>query len=228
MPSQNNSLPPDNGDFRQSITWRIFRIMAEFVDGFQFLAGFKKTVSIFGSHALKSDSPYYQQAYQLGKLLGKAGFTVITGGGPGIMEAVNKGALEAGTNSVGLNIYLPPPQGERKNPYLNKSLSFHYFFTRKVMFTFSAQAYVFFPGGYGTLDEFTEMLGLIQTKKIKRIPIILIGKDFWLPFIDWIKNDILKQNLIEPEDINLFLIVDTAEEAYEIIRRTPERHESLD
>jgi len=208
----------ENGDFRQSITWRIFKIMSEFVDGFQFLAGFKKTVSIFGSHVLPESDSFYQEAYELGLSLGKAGYTVITGGGPGIMEAANKGAAEARANSVGLNIYLDPPQGERRNPYLNKSIGFNYFFIRKVMFSFSAQAYVFFPGGYGTLDEFTEMLGLIQTRKIKRVPMILVSKKFWQPLIDWIKSYMLDTKMIGPEDINLFTLVDSAEEAYKIIK----------
>ncbi|MCX6736926.1 MAG: TIGR00730 family Rossman fold protein [Candidatus Parcubacteria bacterium] len=218
----------DSGDFRGTITWRIFRIMAEFVEGFQFLASLKKTVSILGSHTLATSDPYYQEACDLGEMLGRGGFTVITGGGQGVMEAANKGAAKVKAPSVGLNIQLPPPEGEMSNPYLNKSVSFHYFFTRKVMFSFSAQAYVFFPGGYGTLDEFTEILCLVQTHKIKKVPIILMDKDFWQPFVEWVKKEILPRNMVSPEDLNLFYIVDSAEEAYDIIKKTPIRKVDLD
>lgn len=203
-------------DFRQTMSWRIFRIMAEFVDGFQFIAGFRHAVCIFGSHTTPSSEKDYEKAYELAKKLGQAGYAIITGGGPGIMEAANKGAAEAKTHSVGLNVFIPS-QGERRNAYLNQSMVFHYFFTRKVMFSFAADSYVFFPGGYGTLDELSEMLCLIQTHKIRRVPIILVGRSFWTPFVDWLKNYVLNTGKITADDFQLFHLVDSPQEAYDII-----------
>jgi hypothetical protein len=198
--------------------WRIFRIMSEFVEGFQFLKGLENTVSFFGSARFPEDEHHYKEARQLGKMLGKAGYTIVTGGGPGIMEAGNRGAVEAGAPSVGLNIQLPKEQ--RTNPYVKRSVAFHYFFTRKVMLSYAAQAYVFFPGGFGTLDELTELLTLVQTKKIEPIPIILVGKDYWRPFIDWMEKSMLRHHRsIEKKDLEIFRLVSGVQEAYDIIVR---------
>lgn len=205
------------------ITWRIFRIMSEFVEGFQFLSQFHKEVTIFGSARLKADSKWCKEAEKLGKLLAKEGYTVITGGGPGIMEAGNKGAYEVNPNkSIGINIQLPSEQ--RTNPYVTQSKGFYYFFTRKVMLAASAQSYIFFPGGYGTADEFLELLMLIQTKKIHKISMILVDKDFWQPLVDWFKLTMLaKYKTINSEDLKLFHVVDRAEDAMKIIRKSRER-----
>ncbi len=215
-------LPPDEAvqtavpAQMNEITWRIFRIMAEFVEGFQFLSQFNREVSIFGSARLKEDHKWYQEARRLGQLLAECGFTTITGGGPGIMEAANRGAMEREGISVGINIQLPLEQ--RINPYVNKGRGFHYFFTRKIMLAASAQAYVFFPGGFGTLDEMFEMITLIQTGKSIRIPIVLVGKSFWRPLFDWVDAQMIPHKLIAPEDRAIYRIVDTAEEAFDIIQ----------
>lgn len=204
------------------ITWRIFRIMAEFVEGFEFLSTTSREVSIFGSARTPQSSRWYKEVEQLGRLLGEAGYTVVTGGGPGLMEAANKGAFEAGTPSLGLNIQLPMEQ--RSNPFVTSSRAFHYFFTRKVMLTASGQAYVFCPGGFGTLDEFSEILTLIQTEKMAHVPCVLLGKTFWSPMIAWMQTQMLEQEqTISPEDLELFVVVDTAEEAMEYIRHSKER-----
>lgn len=198
--------------------WRIFRIMAEFVDGFQFIGDLHKTVTFFGSARLDESDEHYQTAQKLGRLLAKGKFTVVTGGGPGIMEAANRGAYEGGGNSVGLNIQLPFEQ--RINPYVTRGVGFHYFFTRKVMLATSAQAFVFFPGGFGTLDEFFEILTLVQTKKVDPLPLICVGKDFWGELNKFLVANVLKKHkAIRPIDLSLFTIVDSAEEAYKIIKR---------
>lgn len=210
--------PPRMSD----LTWRIFQIMAEFVEGFQFLSTLKKEVSIFGSARLHPESRWYKEAVKLGRLLGDNGYTVITGGGPGIMEAGNKGAFEAGAPSIGLNIQLPKEQ--RINPYVTRSRAFHYFFVRKVMLSASAQTYVYFPGGFGTMDELFELLTLIQTKKSERVPVVLMGKDFWTPFWAWVEKTMyIEYDTIDREDLALVHIVDSAEEAYTIISKTKER-----
>lgn len=204
------------------ITWRIFRIMSEFVEGFQFLSTLSREVTIFGSARLPATSPWYQEAVKLGRILAEHDFTVVTGGGPGIMEAGNKGAYEAGGSSVGLNIQLPMEQ--RINPYVNGSRAFHYFFTRKVILAASAQAYVYFPGGFGTMDELFEILTLIQTEKSESIPVVLVGKKFWEPLDEFIRNTLYEEfDTISKEDIELYTIVDSAEEAFEKIRDTHDR-----
>lgn len=197
-------------------TWRIFRIMSEFVEGFQFLSELGPSVTFFGSARLKPTNHYYKQAVRLAELLGNECFTIISGGGPGIMEAANKGAQRADAPSIGLNIELPFEQ--RTNEYVDKSAGFHYFFTRKVMLSASSVAYVYFPGGFGTLDELFEIITLIQTKKIERIPVVMIGKKYWEPLIEWIRNILIeKEETIHPEDLDIMHIVDTAEEAYKYL-----------
>ena len=206
------------------ITWRIFRIMSEFVEGFQFLSQFHKEVTIFGSARLPANSKWCLEAENLGKLLAKHGYTVITGGGPAIMEAANKGAHSIDPRkSIGINIQLPSEQ--RTNPYVTKAKGFYYFFTRKVMLAASAQSYIYFPGGIGTADEFMEILMLVQTGKMQKTPIILMSKNFWTPLIDWFKNTMAKNyHTIKPTDLNLFHVVDTAEQAFKIIKKSKERN----
>ena len=195
-------------------SWQIFKIMAEFVDGFEKLAKIGPCVSIFGSARTHNENKYYQMAVETGRLLTERGYGVITGGGPGIMEAGNKGAYEAGGKSVGLNIELPFEQFHNKYIDRDKILEFDYFFIRKVMFMKYSQGYIVLPGGFGTMDELFEAMTLIQTGKIARFPIVLVGVDYWSGLIDWIKNTMLeKERNINAEDLNLFRLVDTAEEA---------------
>lgn len=204
------------------ITWRIFRIMAEFVEGFQFLSESSREVTFFGSARTKPTDRWYKEGVKLGKLLASHGYTVVTGGGPGIMEAVNKGAFEAGGASIGLNIQLPTEQ--RINPYVTRGRGFHYFFIRKVMLAASAQAYVYFPGGFGTLDEFFEIVTLIQTGKMQSTPVVCVGKDFWSGLFDWVERVQMKSfKTISPKDRKLFQVVDTAQEAFEVICTSQER-----
>lgn len=212
-------------DWRESHHWRIFKIMSEFVDAFQFLADFKKTVTIFGSARLKRTSKWYKEAQRFGNMLANEGFSVVTGGGPGIMEAGNKGAFQGGGESIGVNIKLPYEQ--RTNKYVKKSEAFHYFFARKVALAYSAQAYVYFPGGFGTLDEFFELVTLVQTNKITaKIPLILVGREFWSHVDKFAKNILLEEyGTIDDEDRKLYSIVDSADEAMKIIRKTKPRKE---
>ncbi len=204
------------------ITWRIFRIMAEFVDGFQFLSTSKKEVTVLGSARLPSGSKWRVEAETFGRLCAKGGFTVITGGGPGIMEAANKGAFEAGGESLGLNIQLPMEQ--RANPYLTRGKGFHYFFTRKVMLSASAQAYIFFPGGFGTLDELFEMVVLVQTGKMQPTPIVVVGRDYWTPLVSWMRETLAREyETIHEKDLDLIHVVDSAKEAWNIVKKSKER-----
>ena len=206
-------------------SWQIFKIMAEFVDGFEKLAKIGPCVSIFGSARTSTESEYYKTAVKIGKLLTERGYGVITGGGPGIMEAGNKGAFEAGGKSVGLNIELPFEQFHNRYIDRDKLLEFDYFFIRKVMFMKYSQGYIVLPGGFGTMDELFEAMTLIQTGKIARFPIVLVGKAYWSGLIDWIGNTMLeKEKNISPEDLNLFRLVDTAEEAAEHIFRFYEKY----
>lgn len=201
-------------------SWQIFKIMAEFVDGFEKLAKIGPCVSIFGSARTKNENKYYQMAVDTGRLLTERGYGVITGGGPGIMEAGNKGAYEAGGKSVGLNIELPFEQFHNRYIDRDKILEFDYFFIRKVMFMKYSQGYIVLPGGFGTMDELFEAMTLIQTGKIARFPIVLVGVDYWKGLIDWIKDTMLEtEKNINAEDLNLFRLVDTAEEAAEHIFR---------
>lgn len=212
-------LPALKEDFRETFQWRIFRIMAEFIEGYHFLADFQKTVTIFGSTSFSPGNLFYKEARKLGGLLAKNGYTVITGGGPGIMEAANRGAFEAGGVSVGMNIQLP--EGQRTNIYVTKPIGFHYFFTRKVMLSFSSDAYIFFPGGFGTLDEFFEMVTLVQTKKLtKPVPIIAVGREHWQPLFGWLKSAVyLKNKAIKKEDLEIIKLVDSAEDVLQIIAK---------
>ncbi|MFA6027517.1 MAG: TIGR00730 family Rossman fold protein [Patescibacteria group bacterium] len=210
--------PKDIAEKAGWITWRILRIMAEFTDGYDFLGKLEQDVTVFGSARTKPGSRYYEEAYKLGRLLGQHKYTVVTGGGPGIMEAANKGAFEVGAKSLGLNIKLPMEQ--RLNPYVTGSIGFHFFFTRKVMLTSPSAAFAFFPGGFGTMDEFFEVVTLIQTRKMDRVPCVLVGKEFWSPLNHFIKYGMLdNEHTINKEDMNLYTIVDTAEEAYSFIKK---------
>ncbi len=196
--------------------WRLFRIMAEFTEGFDELASVGPAVSIFGSARAKPKDHYYKLAEQTASEIAKAGFAVITGGGGGIMEAANKGAADAGGQSIGLNIELPMEQ--TPNPYQNMPLEFRYFFVRKVMFLKYAHGFIVFPGGYGTMDEFFESLVLIQTLKQASFPVILMGSDYWGGLIDWVKQTMLKEHeYISPEDLDVFTMVDDPHRAVEII-----------
>ena len=189
-------------------TWRIFRIMSEFVEGFEELGAIGPAVSIFGSSRAKPQEKYYQLAKQTAHEVALAGFAVITGGGGGVMEAANRGAAEAGGVSIGLNIELPMEQVP--NDYQNLSLDFKYFFTRKVMFLKYAKAFVILPGGFGTLDELFESLNLIQTQRVERFPVVLIGRRYWQEMVDWLKNITLREGCISNYDLNIFSIVDTS------------------
>lgn len=201
-------------------SWQIFKIMSEFVDGFEKLAKIGPCVSIFGSARTKNENPYYKLAEDCARLLTERGYGVISGGGPGIMEAANKGAYQAGGKSVGLNIELPFEQFHNTYIDRDKLLEFDYFFVRKVMFMKYSQGFIILPGGFGTLDEMFEALTLIQTGKIARFPIVLVGSSYWTGLIDWVKQTmLLQESNIHEEDLNLFRIVDTAEEAAEHIFR---------
>ena len=193
--------------------WMVFKIMAEFVDGYEKLAKIGPCVSIFGSARLKPENKYYEMAVEIAEKITKLGFGIITGGGPGIMEAGNKGAFNAKGKSIGLNIDLPFEQ--HFNPYINKSYSmnFDYFFVRKVMFVKYSQGFVVMPGGFGTLDELTEAMTLIQTNKIGKFPIVLVGSEFWSGLLEWFKATLLKEGMIAEDDLDLYRVVDTADEA---------------
>lgn len=211
-------LDPDGVDGDAVQSWRVFRIMAEFVQGFELLRGHGLAATFWGSARLQPSDPYYKAAEELAAKLAKKNFSIISGGGPGIMEASNVGAFKVGGKSVGLNIKLPFEQ--KLNPYTTQSLNFDFFFSRKVMLTFASEAYVYFPGGFGTLDEFFEIVTLIQTKKIEKIPIVLFGKDFWGPFLDLFEKNLIKKfKTISPEDMELFHMVDSVDEAYKYITK---------
>jgi uncharacterized protein (TIGR00730 family) len=196
-------------------SWKIFQIMAEFVEGFEKLASIKPSVSMFGSARFRADHPCYILGESIGRLLSDAGFSVVSGGGPGLMEAFNKGAYAGRSLSVGLNIQLPHEQ--IANDYQDISLFFRHFFSRKVMFVKYASAYVVLPGGFGTLDELAEILTLTQTGKSRKIPIILVGSDFWSGLVNWFKEKLVEEGTIDPADLDLFRVVDEPQQVVDAI-----------
>ncbi|MCK8515229.1 TIGR00730 family Rossman fold protein [Methylonatrum kenyense] len=206
---------PINDSMMTRESWKIFQIMAEFVEGFERLAHIKPSVSIFGSARTSTDHPYYQLAEDTAKQLSDAGFSVVSGGGPGIMEAANKGAQAGKSISIGLNIQLPMEQAG--NPYQDIGLNFRHFFSRKVMFVKYASAYVVLPGGFGTLDELAEILTLVQTGKTRRIPIILVHSEFWGGLLDWFRDRLVAEGMIDAEDQELFKLVDDPKDVVDAI-----------
>ena len=211
-------LDPKGADSDAVQSWRVFRIMAEFVQGFELLRGHGLAATFWGSARTTPDDLYYKEAEELAAKLAKKGYSIISGGGQGIMEASNVGAFKVGGKSVGLNIQLPFEQ--KLNPYTTESLNFDLFFSRKVMLTFASEVYVYFPGGFGTLDELFEIMTLIQTKKIEPIPVVLYGKDYWEPLIEFFEKSLLKKyKTISPEDLQLFHVVDSVDEAFKYINK---------
>ena len=209
---------PRPDEFRHTDTWRVFRIMGEFVEGFDELATVTRGVAVFGSARTRGDDSYYAAAQETSALLARGGFTVITGGGPGIMEAANRGSFEAGGVSIGCNIELPFEQ--QPNHYQTRSMKFKYFFVRKTMFVKYSNAFVIFPGGYGTLDELFEALTLIQTRKIRNFPVVLFGKEYWGGMFRWIEETMLKSKYINDADYRMLHLTDSPSEVVEIIVRS--------
>ncbi|MBK8302134.1 MAG: TIGR00730 family Rossman fold protein [Chloracidobacterium sp.] len=210
--------PEPEDELKTSDSWRVFRILGEFVNGFDELATITQGVSIFGSARTPEDDPMYEAARETGALLGAAGFEIITGGGPGIMEAANRGAHDVGGKSVGCNIQLPFEQ--MANPYLTKSLTFKYFMVRKTMFIKYSNAYVIFPGGFGTMDELFEALTLIQTRKIRNFPVVLFGSQYWQGLLQWITTTMLREKYINTEDLGLIHLTDSPKDAVDFIIKT--------
>ena len=192
-------------------SWRLFRIIGEFVEGFDELPNYLPAVTVYGSARIKEGSPYYRLSRELGAALSEAGYSVITGGGPGLMESANRGAFEHGGTSIGLNVELPREQ--KPNPYLSVAMSFRYFFVRKVMLVKYATGFILLPGGYGTLDEFFETVTLIQTRKIRPFPVVLMGREYWSGLVDWMRQRMLGAGLISPEDLELFHVTDDVQDA---------------
>ena len=217
---------PRPDEFTHTDPWRVFRIMGEFVEGFDELATLSRGIAIFGSARTRPDDPDYKAAQETGALLAAQGFAVITGGGPGIMEAANRGAFDAGGLSIGCNIELPFEQ--RPNAYQTLSLTFKYFFVRKMMFVKYSLAFVIFPGGYGTLDELFEALTLIQTKKIRNFPIVLFGSHYWTGMLAWLRDAVLPGGKIAEHDLDLFHVVDSPAEVVEIVMRSQSSLTELD
>jgi len=215
--SHHPGLSPVDDTMLTRESWKIFQIMAEFVEGFERLARIRPSVSIFGSARTRPSHPYYELTEKIARALSDAGFSVVSGGGPGIMEAANKGAYDGKSPSIGLNIQLPHEQAG--NPYQDISLSFRHFFARKVMFVKYAAAYVVLPGGFGTLDELAEILTLVQTGKSRRIPIILVHSPFWEKLIDWFRETLVAEETIDEEDLNLLQVLDAPEDIVDAIFR---------
>ena len=201
--------------------WRIFRIMSEFIDSFETMAKHKRLVSVFGSARTKPEDPVYQDCVRLGELLTDAGYGILTGGGPGIMEAANRGAWNKNGESVGLNIKLPMEQ--HPNPYQTDSLDFRYFFVRKVCFLKYSVAIAVYPGGFGTLDEFSEVLTLIQTSKVRTVPLVAVGKEYWGPLFDWFRNTMLRDRMINEDDLDLCYVAENADDAFRYIKSVHDR-----
>ena len=222
--SEFSEFPPGSkaADFERSETWRIFRIMSEFVDSFETMSQFERLVTVFGSARMGQDTPAYKDCVRLGELLAENGYGVLTGGGPGIMEAANRGAWNKQGVSVGLNIKLPMEQ--RPNRYQSEELDFRYFFIRKVCFLKYSVAAVVYPGGFGTLDEMAEVLTMIQTHKVNRIPLALVGHRFFDPLIAWFRESLLAQDMITESDLRLFTVVDCAQEACSFIVKWHAEH----
>ncbi|MDP2912178.1 MAG: TIGR00730 family Rossman fold protein [Candidatus Omnitrophota bacterium] len=204
-------------DFTTQDPWRIFRIMSEFVEGFEELAKIGPAVTVFGSARTKASDKYYKLAEEVAFLLAKDGYAIITGAGPGIMEAANKGAKKAGIISIGLNIQVPVAQ--KPNRFITKLIEFRYFFCRKVMFLKYAKASVIFPGGFGTMDEFFETITLIQTQRMEKLPVVLVGSEYWKGLIDWVKKSMVNANRVSEEDLDIFSIVDEPEEVVRAIKK---------
>ena len=217
---------PRYDEFTHTDTWRVFRIMGEFVEGFDNLATIRRGVSIFGSARTQPDNPQYKAAQETAALLARAGYAVITGGGPGIMEAANRGAFEAGGLSIGCNIELPFEQ--KPNPYLTRSLTFKYFFVRKTMFVKYSTAFIIFPGGFGTLDELFEALTLIQTRKIKNFPVVLFGSAYWKGMVEWVSELMLSEGKIGEADLRMLNLTDSPEEVVEIVVKSQDSLRKLD
>ena len=215
--------PLTKREIHETAVERVHLISKEFSDGFNFLRNYPKSVTFFGGNLIKETSPYYKKARSLAvRITKELNYAILTGGGPGIMEAANRGAYESNGVSVGLTIELPREQVH--NPYLNRYLNFHYFFSRKVCLGFSAEAYVFFPGGFGTFDEFFEILTLVQTGKIESVPIILVGSDFWMPLHKLLAEQMLPLGTIDAEDLDLYTITDDEDQIMDIIRKAPVRN----
>lgn len=205
-------------DFTSTDPWRVFRIIGEFVEGFDTLAHVCNAVAVFGSARVQTDDPMYDMARSVGRRLAEEGYAVITGGGPGIMEAANRGCQEGGAQSIGCNIELPFEQGV--NPYVDIAINFRYFFVRKMMFVKYSEGFVIFPGGFGTMDELFEALTLIQTEKIRNFPVVLVGSGYWGPMVDWIRSVMLTEGKVSPEDLDLLQMVDDVDEVVRIIKES--------
>lgn len=219
---QNNNNPITLAEISEATKKRVNFIAKEFAGGFNFIQNYLRSVTFFGSARLKQNDPYYEKARHIANRIStELRYTITTGGGPGIMEAANRGAFEAGGNSIGLTIELPNEQ--KDNNYLTDKRDFHYFFSRKVCLSFSAEAYLFFPGGFGTLDEFLEILTLVQTNKIPKAPIILVGEFYWKPLEDFFKKIVLENKMIDKEDLDLYKITDNEDEIIKIIKEAPVR-----
>ena len=223
MTQKNMPYKYEISDLAKEESWRMFRIIGELVEGFDKLSGIEPAVTIYGSARIKADDPLYAQTEEIAYRLGEKGFSIVTGGGPGVMEAANKGALRANATSVGLNIEILEEEGP--NNYTTKLITFNHFFTRKVMLVKYATAFVIMPGGLGTLDELCEVLTLIKTHKIKPFPVILFNSEYWKGFLDWLQNTVLERSFIFKEELNLLRICDNSDEVVETICRWHTKHE---